>query len=122
MKIKSTPIKYKAFWHKNKQITPVGTIHFLSDDIKVHDKAWTFGWVSKDCTLLQWTGFFDHEDVEIYQDDIVDFIDENGVERAGIATYHQDRWFLKDGDYQVPLSEVSWYSTKVRVLGNVNQE
>ena len=118
--------KFRAFCKRHKCIEEVFQITYLGDnDIKVEAECLS-GYVGSDFILMQPTGLYDNNGVEIFEGDIVKYSDYE-YSFTGIVT--QDTvtcWWIKgiypDDNFNFDdVTDYSEYTCDVKVIGNVHQ-
>ena len=70
-------------------------------------------------TVCEFTGMVDRKGIEIYEHDIVEYCNADGVPRVGIIRYHKDGFeIFKNGIFDRSLRGLC----KIEVIGNVHDK
>lgn len=118
-------IKFKAYVRRKGKIyevaylnnTLVSVIYETSEE---NDDGWSQSSKFKDVELMQYTGFKDNNEGDIYEDDIIEHLD-GEYSFIGIVQYSPFGWFVKTDEDNIPFEyfadDTSWIAD-CNVIGN----
>ena len=95
-------VKFRAYHRKNKEIYPVVFLNIEKNIICIcSEKTINGGWYRNvsgfEIVLLQFTGFKDNFEIEIYENDIVEYRD-GEFSFKGVVTHSPFGWYIKGTD------------------------
>ena len=118
--------KFRAFCKRHKCIEEVFQITYLGDnDIKVEAECLS-GYVGSDFILMQPTGLYDNNGVEIFEGDIVEHLDfnSNEITKSEVRILKGCFYLVISVDgfkYDVPMMDLKDDECILQIKGNVHE-
>ena len=118
-------IKFKAYIKKKEKIYEVAYTNKTLESViyetsEENDDGWPRSSHLDDIELMQYTGFKDNNEVDIYEDDIIEHLD-GEYSFIGIVQYSPFGWFVKTDEDNIPFEyfadDTSWIAD-CKVIGN----
>ncbi|MGF7436784.1 YopX family protein [Lentilactobacillus senioris] len=111
-------IKFRAFEKSLGMTLPVDAIDFCENYVVVHIEDNYMEWYLNDAILEQYTGLKDAEDVEIYENDVIETFD--GI--RGYVAFEDGTFSIRIDDMSAPLSNYLIFGDlSADVIGNIHQ-
>lgn len=125
MKLKEREIKFRAYHKTRKEVYPVEFINFDKKIVtlsieKTINGEWYRTVTFDSVELMQYTGLKDNNGVEIYEGDVVEYLD-GEYSFTGVVTYSPFGWFVKTKDDNISFehfADESEGTANCTVVGN----
>lgn len=122
-------IKFRAWFHDTQEMKNVETNNLY----KGNKSSWLYlsphpASNYRSVEVMQYTGFEDDEDTEIYGGDIIEFCDFNSLRTGGIeddvihvsvVKMSKGSWIVENGKHQDYLYQVLINDSDAKVIGNI---
>lgn len=130
-------IKYRGYLKKDRKMLPVAFLNFNGVDpydvflASCGDLSCGMcedSYKLEEVEIMQYTGFEDDEDTEIYEGDIIEFCDFNSLRTGGIEDdvihvsvikMSEGSWMVENGKHRDYLYQVLINDSDAKVIGNI---